>query len=89
VDAKRCAVLVNLDGETLGSAATNLIRDQRVAKRGLLQRAGAMGVMGVLIWLAYLFLNSGTRGHFVWKLRAGSVAGFTAVCLAIHYLQPF
>ncbi len=89
VDTNRCAVLVELDGSTLGMAATNLIRRQHVAKEGLLQRAGAMGVMGVLIWFAYLFLNSGTRGHFVWKLRAGSVVGFTAVCLAIHYFQPF
>jgi len=39
--------------------------------------------LAAMIYLAYLFLDSGTRGHFTWPLRIFAVLAFVGICLAL------
>jgi hypothetical protein len=43
--------------------------------------------IAIFLYLAYLFLDAGTRGHFTWQLRIISVLAFVAVCVAIAALR--
>lgn len=43
--------------------------------------------IGALLYLGYIFLDAGTRGHFTWSLRFVSVVTFAALCLAISVLR--
>ena len=52
---------------------------------GMIVSAAALGVM---IFLAYLFLDSGTRGQFTWPLRIFAVAAFVGICILLVTLQP-
>ncbi|MCH7813261.1 MAG: hypothetical protein IID40_04490 [Planctomycetes bacterium] len=40
-------------------------------------------VLAVMIFLAYLFLDSGTRGQFTWPLRIFSALAFVGICVAL------
>ncbi len=50
--------------------------------------AVSVAALGVMIFLAYLFLDADTRGQFTWTLRIFSVAAFAAVCVSIVLLRP-
>jgi hypothetical protein len=45
-------------------------------------------VLGVMIFLGYLFLDSGTRGQFTWTLRIAAVVGFVGICILLLALHP-
>jgi hypothetical protein len=38
-------------------------------------------VLAVMIYLAYLFLDAGTRGQFTWPLRLFAVLAFVGICV--------
>ncbi|MCP4247722.1 MAG: hypothetical protein GY778_11795 [bacterium] len=40
-------------------------------------------VLAAMIFLAYLFLDSGTRGQFTWPLRIFSALAFVGICVAL------
>lgn len=37
--------------------------------------------LAAMIYLAYLFLDAGTRGQFTWPLRVFSVVAFVGICI--------
>lgn len=41
------------------------------------------GALALLVALAYLFLDAGTRGRYTWPLRIGAVAMFSGLCFAL------
>ncbi|HUU82713.1 MAG TPA: hypothetical protein VM243_04335 [Phycisphaerae bacterium] len=41
--------------------------------------------LAAMIYLAYLFVDSGTRGHFTWPLRIFSVLAFVAICVFLVF----
>ncbi|MHC4609875.1 MAG: hypothetical protein ACYS7M_05960 [Planctomycetota bacterium] len=43
----------------------------------------ASAALAAMIFLAYLFLDSGTRGHFTWPLRIFAVVAFVGLCGAL------
>ncbi len=47
---------------------------------GYLFRGGAFGV---LLVLAYLFLDAGRRGRYTWPMRFGTAVLFTALCMLL------
>ncbi|MFQ5490069.1 MAG: hypothetical protein ACE5GE_05040, partial [Phycisphaerae bacterium] len=44
--------------------------------------------LGVMVYLAYLFVDAGTRGQFTWRLRFFSVAAFVGICALLVNLAP-
>jgi hypothetical protein len=44
-------------------------------------------VLALVIYLAYAFLNAGTKGHLAWPLRVISCAAFLLLCLGLFYLR--
>ena len=61
---------------------------QEVVPRG--RRFAITGVslviLSILVYLAYLFVDTGTRGHFTWTLRIATVAAFVGICTALWYV---
>ena len=61
---------------------------QEVVPRG--RRFAITGVslvlLSILVYLAYLFVDTGTRGHFTWTLRIATVAAFVGICSALWYV---
>ena len=43
--------------------------------------------IAAFLYLSYLFLDAGTRGHFTWQLRVISVLAFVGICVAIAALR--
>jgi hypothetical protein len=39
--------------------------------------------LAAMIYLAYLFLDAGTRGQFTWPLRVFSVVAFVGICVLL------
>ena len=44
--------------------------------------------LAAMIFLAYLFLDSGTRGQFTWPLRIFAVVAFVGLCVMLVVLRP-
>ena len=58
------------------------------ATRGGIAWTLLMGVaIAAFLYLSYLFLDAGTRGHFTWQLRVISVLAFVGICVAIAALR--
>ena len=53
-----------------------------------LSRIASGGAVAILITLAYLFLDAGTRGRYTWPLRFGSIAVFAGFCVLLWRLRP-
>ncbi|MFQ5411727.1 MAG: hypothetical protein ACE5EC_05500 [Phycisphaerae bacterium] len=53
-----------------------------------LSRIASGGAVAVLITLAYLFLDAGTRGRYTWPLRFGSIVIFAGFCVLLWRLRP-
>ena len=47
------------------------------------KRILSFGAVGLFIFLTYLFLDSGTRGHFTWPLRILTIIAFVGICVTI------
>ena len=47
-----------------------------------------MLALGILVYLAFVFVDSGTRGHFTWTLRIAAAVAFVGMCGALWYLVP-
>lgn len=56
-------------------------------KDGIVWTAILGGAIILFLYLAYLFLDAGTRGHFTWQLRIISVVAFVGICVAIAALR--
>lgn len=56
-------------------------------KGGLVWTVILGGAITVFLYLAYLFLDAGTRGHFTWQLRIISILAFVGICVAIAALR--
>lgn len=64
-------------------------QDREVEGRGTwMSRIVTGGAVAVLITLAYLFLDSGTRGRYTWPLRFGSIVVFAGFCVLLWRLGP-
>ena len=64
-------------------------QDSEAEGRGTwLSRIANSGAVAVLITLAYLFLDAGTRGRYTWPLRFGSIAVFAGFCVLLWRLRP-
>jgi len=47
----------------------------------------SVAALAGMIYLGYLFLDAGTRGHYTWTLRAVAVLGFAGLCAALVLLH--
>jgi len=47
----------------------------------------SVAALAGMIYLGYLFLDAGTRGHYTWTLRAVAVLGFAGICAALVMLH--
>ena len=56
-------------------------RGRRFAVTGV-----SLVILSILVYLAYLFVDTGTRGHFTWTLRIATVAAFVGICSALWYV---
>lgn len=54
---------------------------------GFIQTFIIAGALAAFLYLAYIFLDAGTRGHFTWTLRATAVLAFGALCAALSALR--
>jgi hypothetical protein len=45
------------------------------------------GVLALVIFILYAFLNAGTKGHLAWPLRIVSVAAFLVLCWALLVIR--
>ena len=61
--------------------------DGKKASPGFAGTALLAGAILVLLYLGYVFLDAGTRGHFTWQLRIISVLAFIGFCVAIVALR--
>ena len=48
----------------------------------------SMFALCILLYLAYVFVDTGTRGHFTWTLRVAAALAFVGICGALWYLGP-
>lgn len=46
----------------------------------------SMFALCILLYLAYVFVDTGTRGHFTWTLRVAAALAFVGICGALWYL---
>jgi hypothetical protein len=46
----------------------------------------SMFALCILLYLAYVFVDVGTRGHFTWTLRVAAALAFVGICGALWYL---
>ena len=68
--------------------AHRVVDGVRRARPAGLAASGLMAfAIGALLYLGYIFLDAGTRGHFTWSLRIVSVVTFAALCLALSILR--
>lgn len=61
---------------------------EKVAPRGrrLAMTGVSLAALGILVFLAYVFVDTGTRGHFTWTLRFLTVTAFVGICTALWYV---
>ncbi|MBI4582507.1 MAG: hypothetical protein HY717_00545 [Planctomycetes bacterium] len=87
----RAAVLVKADPQILQELSAELVKGIQEGKlkaikqrREFLINAASAAGLAIFIFLAYAFLNAGTKGHFAWPLRI-----FSLLALALLYLGFF
>jgi len=51
-------------------------------------RATMFAALGVMVLLAYVFVDAGRRGRYTWPLRVGSAAAFALLCVLMGKLGP-
>lgn len=61
---------------------------RRVVKSSLIWTGVSALALGVMIYLAYLFVDAGTRGQFTWRLRLFSAVAFVGICALLVGLGP-
>jgi len=72
---------------SVASTANHRI-DHRSIVRTPLREVAAVAALLVMVVLAYLFLDAGTKGYYTWPLRIGSAATFVVFCvLAVRFLR--
>ena len=70
------------------NVADRVVDGVRHAQPAGLAASGLMAfAIGALLYLGYILLDAGTRGHFTWSLRIVSVVTFAALCLALSILR--
>ncbi len=90
----REAVLVDASSDSISRVANTLDREVRhrqrsyeheirEQKRSWLERGLSIGALLVMVCLLYLFLNTATKGYYLWSLRTGAVAVVIAGALAV------
>jgi len=57
--------------------------ESRERERSWLERGLSIGALLVMVCLLYLFLNTATKGYYLWSLRSGAVAVVIAGALVV------
>lgn len=85
------ALLIDASSKRIGSLAEKCDRVLAVQQRTYRQTALSVAGVIALVCVVYVFLNSVTRGYFVWSLRAGAlaiIAGGVFLVLLLSHNEP-
>jgi hypothetical protein len=92
--AYRAAVLARLPTDWAAQQASALLKQTREAEAriGNQRVRGAWtffsaGILALVIFILYAFLNAGTKGHLAWTLRIVSVAAFLVLCYGLLVIR--
>jgi len=68
------AVLVDASSDSISRVAAALERQVQHRQQSWVQRGLGIGALLVMVCLVYWFLNTATKGYYLWSLRTGAVA---------------